>query len=305
MPRHVTNLYPLLTLTNFPPQGKVLYDVFLYTTKDSAGKPGYLLEYDGGPSEAPSLMSYLKRHVLRSKVRIRDLSEEYDAWAAWGSPADHSWETPRKWTRTGSGVVEPVWEANAEYPWGIEDHIIRDRPSDASTHDIVPPDSYHLHRILHGVPEGSEEIIPLHAFPMESNLDMMGGLDFRKGCYVGQELTVRTYHRGMVRKRIFPVVLKPADSIHDSAILPSRDIRPVATENQGADPILRPRGTGKLLTNQQGVGLALLRFEHVTGQERGALELQLVDNETCRSWSVLPWRPEWWPFPPGDIAEEY
>lgn len=70
-------------------------------------------------------------------------------------------------------------------------------------HNVV--DGYTLHRLLLGVPEGVLDIPPAQAFPMDSNLDMMGGLDFRKGCYIGQELTVRTYHTGVVRKRVYPV----------------------------------------------------------------------------------------------------
>lgn len=86
-----------------------------------------------------------------------------------------------------------------------------------------------MHRFINGVPEGSVEIQPMHAFPMESNLDLMGAskmpripflntflisrhlVDFRKGCYVGQELTVRTYHTGVIRKRIFPVAIHPSN----------------------------------------------------------------------------------------------
>jgi len=74
---------------------------------------------------------------------------------------------------------------------------------------------------MHGVPEGIHDIPPMQSFPMDSNLDIMGAgqylsplssvglifisVDFRKGCYVGQELTVRTYHTGVIRKRILPV----------------------------------------------------------------------------------------------------
>lgn len=47
--------------------------------------------------------------------------------------------------------------------------------SQASTHDVVHSDKYTLHRILHGVPEGMSDITPMQAFPMESNLDVMGG----------------------------------------------------------------------------------------------------------------------------------
>lgn len=95
--------------------------------------------------------------------------------------------------------------------------------SECSTHNLASGDAYTLHRIIRGVPEGSVDIQPMQAFPMESNLDVMGGrecyfqpprplltlvtVDFRKGCYVGQELTVRAYHTGAIRKRILPVII--------------------------------------------------------------------------------------------------
>jgi folate-binding protein YgfZ len=76
---------------------------------------------------------------------------------------------------------------------------------------------------MHGVSEGIHDIPPMQSFPMDSNLDIMGAgqflsasffnwpnftpVDFRKGCYVGQELTVRTYHTGVIRKRILPVTI--------------------------------------------------------------------------------------------------
>ena len=105
-------------------QGKVMYDVFLYSSKT-----GYLLEFDSRPSEAPPLLSYLKRHVLRSKVKIHDVTDEYDIWASWGSPKDKSWETTRKWewATSGSGGVEPSWNHCKEWPWGTDENIIYDR----------------------------------------------------------------------------------------------------------------------------------------------------------------------------------
>jgi transferase CAF17, mitochondrial len=83
-----------------------------------------LIEYDSRLSEAaPPLLPTLKRYVLRSKVKVRDVSSEYDVWAAWGSEEA---ETERKWHWARSGSVEPVWDG-MEWPWGVEDHVNRDR----------------------------------------------------------------------------------------------------------------------------------------------------------------------------------
>ena len=60
------------------------------------------------------------------------------------------------------------------------------------------PGHFHLHRLLHAVPEGPTDFGQL---PLEANLDLMDAVDYKKGCYVGQELTARTHHKGVVRKR--------------------------------------------------------------------------------------------------------
>lgn len=62
----------------------------------------------------------------------------------------------------------------------------------------VTPAHFQLHRLTHAVPEGPADF---PALPLEANIDLMNGVDYRKGCYVGQELTARTHHKGVVRKR--------------------------------------------------------------------------------------------------------
>jgi folate-binding Fe-S cluster repair protein YgfZ len=189
-------------------QGRVLYDVFIYTHTTPSGSPGYLIEYDSrasSQSAAGPLLPMLKRYVLRSKVKLRDVSNEYDVWAAWGS--EFGIET-RKWNWARSGAVEPDWSGENEWPWGTQQERIQDRRAvgmgtrmlvrkgdkresnihrcnlefienkiakESSTHDLASSDAYTLHRILRGVPEGIEDIPPLQAFPMDSNLDIMGG----------------------------------------------------------------------------------------------------------------------------------
>ncbi|KAJ3999544.1 Aminomethyltransferase folate-binding domain-containing protein [Lentinula boryana] len=310
-------------------QGRVLYDLFVFSDHSTNGRPAYVLEYDSHSSDTPSLHDLLKRYVLRAKVKIKDVSQEYDSWAAWGSEKDLEWDAQRDWLFAGSHAIEPVWPPTEEWPWGSQEHIIRDRRAigmghrllvrkgdqrtfsnliafaqiykvpapQASDHDGVPQDAYDLHRILHGVPEGHVDIVPNVAFPMDSNLDVMGAVDFRKGCYIGQELTVRTYHKGVIRKRTIPVLIQPSahkssetEDIHEK-FGPNVDIRP-SSATGGSGPQLR--GSGKLLSNSHGIGLALLRTEQVEGVASGSLELHLT-SESGASCSVKPWWPEWWP----------
>ncbi|VDB91873.1 unnamed protein product [Peniophora sp. CBMAI 1063] len=315
-------------------QGRVLYDVIVHTPPPDAlgvkpGQEGYLIEYDPtvpqANPEVPDLLSLLKKFVLRAKVKVRDASAEWDVWASWCPAAGRMPEVRHThWARSGAG--EPVWdmvaeEAEGSWPWGTAGNgllrdrravgmgsrrVVRkgDRPQECSDHDLGSLGDYLLHRIAHGVPEGALDIQPGQAFPMESNLDLMGGVDFRKGCYVGQELTVRTYHTGLVRKRIMPVLLQPSGDTE--ALLPKQlashlSIRaiPTAQHTTGAGRIPRPRGTGRLLSNTQGVGLALLRLEHVHGVATGDLSLEVESAvETGEKIGVTPWTPDGWPTMP-------
>ncbi|KAJ8502439.1 hypothetical protein ONZ45_g11753 [Pleurotus djamor] len=296
------------------PQGRVINDVFAYTTVDEAtGRAGYIVEHD----KSTDLLSMLKRHVLRSKVKIRDVSDKYDSWAIFGSQDENKHDISRQWHFANSLCVEPVWPS-AEWPWGTEQHVILDqrapgmgkrrllrkgdRPQEAGDHDLGSPDDFTLHRILRGVPEGPTDITPEHSFPMDSNLDIMGGVNFRKGCYVGQELTVRTYHTGVVRKRILPVMIHktpetPPEVVPSSTIDPITtfpNIQPRVIRQPGDDrPIPRPRSAGKLLTNRCGLGLALLRLEHVAAAEKGATTLEI--NDDGKQMQITPWWPDWWP----------
>ncbi|KZF26677.1 Aminomethyltransferase folate-binding domain-containing protein [Xylona heveae TC161] len=163
--------------------------------------------------------------------------------------------------------------------------------------------AYTVRRMLRGVPEGQAEILRESALPLESNIDFMGGVDFRKGCYVGQELTIRTHHTGVVRKRILPVLLyDPAQSSIGHEETPSQQGQlqlhydPQALQGinglqgiqgiqgaQGADgnpmAVAVPPGTnilkatnatrargsaGKFLAGIGNIGLALCRLEVMT-----------------------------------------
>ena len=118
-------------------QGRVLHDIFIWAHTTPAGRQGYLVEYDARPSEAPEMIPMMKRHILRSRVKVKDVTEEYDVWAAWGSEKDRSWETDRKWDFARSCVIEPVWDKNGEWPWGSTQGVLRDRRAVGLGHRLL------------------------------------------------------------------------------------------------------------------------------------------------------------------------
>ena len=79
------------------------------------------------------------------------------------------------------------------------------RPISAPT--LVDADAYEAHRIALGVPRGGLDFMYGDAFPHEANMDRLHGVDFDKGCYVGQEVVSRMQHRGTARTRIVPIAL--------------------------------------------------------------------------------------------------
>lgn len=157
----------------------------------------------------------------------------------------------------------------------------------------APLSTYHIRRILRGVPENQStgEIASNATLPHEMNIDLMSGIDFKKGCYVGQELTIRTQHTGIVRKRVLPVMLYPAGSKPPERLeyVPTdmstdTETDTLVSESNGAPSIqsgtailplplsttthttskARPRPAGKILTSIGNIGLGLCRIEKMT-----------------------------------------
>ena len=72
----------------------------------------------------------------------------------------------------------------------------------------VEPEEYHALRIANGLPDGSRDMAVDKAILLENGFDEFGGVDWKKGCYIGQELTARTKYRGLIKKRLMPVAVE-------------------------------------------------------------------------------------------------
>ncbi|PGH19415.1 hypothetical protein AJ80_03915 [Polytolypa hystricis UAMH7299] len=259
-------------------QGRVLNDVFIYPSsapEAGAGStdPAYLIEVD--KAEVTSLMKHLRKHKLRSKLSYRAVDEgELAVWAVWDE-ADKT-----RWTEIAAEISGknkgPIACVDGRAP-GFGARVIASEDFAASGRgdefrlpgDKVPFGTYTLRRILHGIPEGQGEIIRESALPMEYNMDLMSGIDFHKGCYVGQELTIRTHHTGVVRKRILPVQLYGVeDGLPESDTpLYSPEIKlvlPPAGANISRVSARKGRSAGKFLAGVGNVGLAMCRLEMMT-----------------------------------------
>ncbi|KAG5962930.1 hypothetical protein E4U58_003722 [Claviceps cyperi] len=294
--------------------GRVVHDLFIYpfrgrtssalATQNHPEEDGYLIEAD--TREMARFAKLINRYKLRTKVIVRALSQdEASVWQAWDdSPAGLSDITPSE-----SRII--LRDPRAP---GLGHRIVQ-IGSRAPEIDLETSsqDAYTIRRYLHGVPEGQDEILREQALPLESNIDMMNGIDFRKGCYVGQELTIRTKHRGVVRKRILPCSVYGADKAPPQTLLYEPDC--AAPETLTADMIpaetsigrygKRGRSAGKWLKGVGNIGLALCRLEIMTdvalpGEQAAAtyrsedeFVLEWGEGENKSSVKVKAFVPEW------------
>jgi tRNA-modifying protein YgfZ len=125
--------------------------------------------------------------------------------------------------------------------------------------------AYDGHRLALGIPDGSRDLVPDKSILLEAGFDELNGVDWQKGCYVGQELTARTKYRGLIKKRLFPV------HIDGPAQVP------------GTMVTLDGKDAGELRSSHDGQGLALLRLDAV---EAG--RPLLADGAT-----LAPYKPDW------------
>lgn len=266
----------------------MLHDVFIYPSPhEDAAERAYLVEVD--KAEVQTFMKHLKKYKLRAKLKIRALDEgERSIWASWDE------RNGSIWTTSDAGIELPMSCEDKRAP-GLGYRIIADETFAEKDHlsgAEVSLSTYNLRRMLHGVPEGQSEIISGAALPMESNMDIMGGIDFHKGCYVGQELTIRTHHRGVVRKRILPVQLYDFDSPPpESDVLEYSEDTGLALPPTGSNitkvsPKKSPN-TGKFLAGIGNVGLALCRLETMTDIAfTGEARRYNPDEEFAVSWET-------------------
>lgn len=309
---------PVLASAFLNAQGRILQDVLIYPIATSSQFAqdlnltgtdegvAFLIEVDR--DQASTLFKALKRYRLRSKVSLRaldpgELIVAFQPATFDGDPSDFA----DLCTAHGAlGVPD-------ERAPGMGYRVLSQTEGGLGLFlgSSAPLDVYRFHRYRHGVPEGQAELDPGHALVHESNLDLMGAVDFRKGCYVGQELVIRTQHTGVVRKRVVPVVLyhepdalpETIPSSIDTSTFPplafGADIKPLNNEDASGR---KTRSAGRLLANVGDVGLALVRLDVMAGlgpqgetvEGWNPAEFAVEGQEPQGSTRVKAFVPEWW-----------
>src|SRR5260221_1747848 len=169
------------------PQGKIIVD-FLITEAPSGHGGGFLIDCPRALAQA--LADKLGVYKLRAKVAVENLSDSLGVLAAWDGDftvkPDLAFADPRH-LGLGWRILVP--------------EELKQKVADLIGAELVDSPAYDAHRIASGVPRGGLDFTYGDAFPHETNVDRLHGVDFEKGWYVGQEVVARMQHRGTARTR--------------------------------------------------------------------------------------------------------
>lgn len=205
------------------PQGRLLYDLFLIGVEDG-------VVIDCASERRADLIQRLRMYRLRAKAEIDTLDQP--VWALWGAePPPEGWVVDRRVEGIGFRGYDAAVPANAT---------------------VVEEAAYERHRFELGLPGLADWGADAH-YPIEANFDLLGGIDFKKGCFVGQETTSRMKRRGTVKSRMGPIAFEGPPPDPGSALL------------AGA---LR---AGQTLSGHDGGAMALLRLDRL---DEGPLSLE-------------------------------
>lgn len=240
------------------PQGKIIADFLI--TEASKGQGGGLL-LDCAKALVQQLADRLGFYKLRAKVVVENLSDSLGVLAVWdGEPSlrpELAFADPRS-EKLGWRILVPADLAR--------------KAADAIGAEYVEASAYDAHRIALGVPRGGADFIYGDAFPHESNMDRLHGVDFDKGCYVGQEVVSRMQHRGTARTRIVRLIVNgPAPEV-------------------GVTIAAGEKSLGVMGSSLDGRGLAMIRTDRTAdaldaGQPlvAGGIPVALANEDDVRS----------------------
>jgi hypothetical protein len=244
-------------------QGRYLFDFFILAQ-------GNALYLDAEAARLAELLKRLTIYRLRAKVSLADASARFAVAAAWGNGATNtlglSSTGAAKEFAAGIAYLDPRLEA-----LGARFMLPRERGVDAIAQaGFARADAaaYDRHRLALGVPDSSRDLEIEKALLMESGFDELNGIDWQKGCYMGQELTARMKYRALVKKRLLPVTVAGAMPAPGTAIM------------------LDGSEAGELLSGRDGRAMALLRLDAVERAAEGA-------TLTAGDAQVTPEQPAW------------
>ena len=226
------------------PQGKYLHDFFVIEIGDVVH-----LDCEAG-DRLMDLGGRLSRYKLRAAVDL-GMADGFASVALWGDAVaevlglDGTLGAARP-LQAGAVYSDPRMAgagARAILPADRVAGILEPMGFIAAT-----PEDYDRMRLELGLPDGSKDLVVEKSILLESNFDALNGVDWDKGCYMGQELTARTKYRGLIKKRLMPV---------DIEGMPPAPGTPLELNGKNA---------GEMRSSRDGLGIALVRLETVEEQ---------------------------------------
>ena len=222
-------------------QGKYLHDFVMVELGDA-------IWLDCEAARLTDLKRRLAIYRLRAKVEIAE-RPELGVAAVWGRDTLAALglsEEPGAVHRQDEGVVLtdprlPALGARAIMDRGALARL-------AALFEAANRAGYDRHRLALGIPDGSRDLVPEKSILLESGFDELNGVDWQKGCYVGQELTARTKYRGLIKKRLVPVRINGRAPAAGTIVMAD-----------GKD-------AGEMRSASGDIGLALVRLDTVVGR---------------------------------------
>ncbi|KAM7360468.1 putative transferase CAF17 homolog, mitochondrial [Cochliomyia hominivorax] len=249
--------------------GRVMYDTIIYSTSE----PNHIL-IECDKNVANELQRHLKLYRVRRKIDIDSVDQELKVWQAFLPQVEAqsilqslNKELINDLTITPDPRLKHLGVrllASSDRTYTDLSKLFKQEVSAASRDN-----NFRTLRYCLGVAEGVIDMPPGKCFPLEANCDILNGVSFHKGCYIGQELTARVHHTGVIRKRHMPVKLtKPLEAGSTATVF-----------NEAGG------NCGTIFGSLANHALGLLRIENVMK----AKEL-LVNGSVC-----FTEKPQWWP----------
>jgi len=220
------------------PPGRLLFDLFVTDLVGAREDGAVLLDVASDRREA--LIQRLTMYRLRARVEIS--ADDRPVYASWPEVAPGFMVDPRTALMGGR-----AYGGN--------------HSADAAEAD------YDGHRLALGIPDPAADTAIDRTYPIEANFDLLNGIDFNKGCFVGQETTSRMKRRGVIKNRMLPLTLDgPAP-------------------NPGAEVLNGERRAGEVTTASGNAAMALMRLDRSEG-------VLTIGGRTARAWRPV-WMPDW------------
>ncbi|MDP6787753.1 MAG: folate-binding protein [Rhodospirillales bacterium] len=250
------------------PQGKYLHDFFIAEAGEFL-----LLDCEGGRID--DLLRRLGFYVLRADVTLEDAASAFGVTALFGDGAAEAAGLPATpgaaaAFRDGVAFVDPRLAAA-----GVRAIVPRDGIESglkAAGFTAAPATEYDTLRLGLGLPDASRDMEVEKAILLENGFEELNGVDFNKGCFLGQELTARTKHRGLIKKRLMVVAIEGPCPEADAPIL-----------YDGAE-------AGRMRSGRGDIGLALMRLEYLDKAAESGLPF------SAGAAQLVPRKPDWAAF---------